>query len=199
MTLDRWLSVLGLAFGIIGITFGYFSVTNESFRRFLIKRGIGNLPMSFSNLAQEYKEADRIPDDSAELVKRPIWDSRVRRKDVLAEGLFRFAEGGHLDRKILASSQDDGYVVALAKLVTHQPKQGDVSLLAQAVKCRVPAHTDYRMLEAIDALATQNLIGLQERNEVDQIVEQVAKRLGDEGTSRVAWTRENLRAHRAKP
>src|SRR4051812_22142996 len=157
------------------------------------------MPSDFINLAHEYKQADQIPNNAVEPVERPRWDTRVRRKDVLAEGLYRFAQGAYLDRNILASSQEDGYVVALAKLVANQPERGDVSLLVKAVECRVPAHVDYIMLEAIDALARKRLIGLQERNEVDQIVERVAERLGSEGAFRIALTKKRLRDQSAKP
>jgi hypothetical protein len=77
MTVGDWVGIGGFVVALISLITAYFSITNEAVRRFFIKRGMGNLSPVFAALADEYQEADRIPDDPAGPVERPKWDSRI--------------------------------------------------------------------------------------------------------------------------
>jgi hypothetical protein len=90
---------------------------NRGTRASWLARRRENFPPAFVALAREYRRADAEPDDPPGPVERPRWDSRVRKKDVIAEGLGRFAQKARLDRKALAAVDDDGYIVALMKLI----------------------------------------------------------------------------------
>lgn len=193
MTLDTWLGILGLSVGVIGVAVAYFSITNEKFRGLLVQRDIENFPPAFVALAREYRRADAEPDSPPGPVERPRWDSRVRKKDVIAEGLGRFAQGTRLDRKALVAVDDDGYIVALMKLIAAEPRSGDGRLIAQATKRRVPPHTDYRTLEAIGILADNRLISLLERSSLDDALVRISERLGADGDAEIKRVRAKVR------
>lgn len=144
---DQWLAVVGLAIGVLGFLFGYFAITSERVASFLTRWRLREMPVAFRKMAGEYRQADGIP-DSAGPVTLPPSDNRVRKKDVLAEGLGAYALGRGLSRAALARG-DDGYVVALMKVITFEPRRSDVALLVLAAATRVPPHTDYLTLEAI--------------------------------------------------
>jgi hypothetical protein len=196
---DRWLEVAGLLVAVLGVLFGYFSLTNETFRGWFFKRSIRNIPPAFAKLAGDYRDAHKIPDNSTEPKARVPWEDRTRKKDVLAEGLGRFAQGARIDRKVLAELQNDGYVVALAKLIAVEPRQGDVSLIAKAVKFPVPPHADIATLAAINVLATNRLINDLERNQTLEAVNVIANRLGEEGKGIVKQARDAIVARQSKP
>jgi hypothetical protein len=189
MSFDARIGIAGLVIGIIGVGFAFFSVTSERFRDFLIRRGISRVPSAFAALAREYRVANDIPDDPPGPVTRPTSDTRVRKKNILAEGLGRFAQGLRLDREILVAADDDGYIVALMKLIANEPRRGDAFLIARASKRRVPTHTDYATMEAIGVLAEKGLIDLQERGQIADALDQLVARLDDTGKTKIASLR----------
>jgi len=191
MTID-WMGVGGLVVGIVGIAFAYFSVTNEAFSNFLIRRRFKKMPSAFRDLAGEYRRADQIPNDSPDQRQLPVWDSRVREKDRLAEGLARFAQGANLDRDALARG-DDGYLVALMKLVAIDPVADDTRRVAQAAMTDVPPHTDYATLKAISVLADRRLIPDDLRDSIAKAIDAITARLGTDHDDVAAAIRSKLR------
>jgi hypothetical protein len=180
--------------GIIGVAVAYFSVTNEKFRNFLVQRSIDKVPSAFVALAREYRLADSLPDDPPGPIERQPWESRVSKKNVLAEGLGRFAQGARFDRKILVAANDDGYIVALTKLIAAEPRSGDASFLAQAAKRRVPPHADYQTLAAIGVLADKGIISVQERASLDDALDRMSNRLGADHNDEIRRVRAKLRS-----
>jgi hypothetical protein len=133
-----WLGYGGLVVGVLSLLVAFFAVTNRSVHELLVYWRIRRLPKTFTDIARDYRLADEIPDDPQGSSSKPPSYTRVQRKDILAEGLFRFAQGAAIGRRVLAGSQDHGYVVTLMKLIQAEPRRGDVSLIAKAVKCNVP-------------------------------------------------------------
>jgi hypothetical protein len=193
MTLDQMLAVGGLAVGVIGIALSYFSFTNERFADFLVRRRVRAIPAMFSALARDYRLADDIPDDPSGPVERKPWESRVKQKDLLAEGLCRFAQGAHLKREKLLAANDDGYLVALMKMISAEPKRGDIDLIVRASARDVSPHTDYRTLEAIESVAAKGLLRVDERGSLDVALKRIEDRLGGDGRARVRWAQEQVR------
>ena len=111
----------------------------------------------------------------------------------LQKGSGDSRSGARIERKVLAELQNDGYVVALAKLIAVEPRQGDVSLIAKAVKFPVPPHADHVTLAAINVLATNRLINDLERNQALEAINVIANRLGEEGKGTVKQTKDAVR------
>jgi hypothetical protein len=185
---DRWLAVVSL---VLGLGFSYFAVTSERLASFLIRWRLREMPAAFREMTMDYRQAGLIPDDPGP-VTRPPSDTRVRRKDVLAEGLGAYALARGLSRAALARG-DDGYVAALMKLITFDPRRSDVALVVLAAATKVPPHTDYLTLDAIRVLAGKGLIGEDQRGAIGETVERVGERLREDHQSAVEKARVALR------
>jgi hypothetical protein len=118
----------------------------------------------------------------------------VRRKNVLAEGLGRFAQGAGFDRNALVLADDDGYIVALMKLLAFEPHIGDAKHIAQAVKRRVPPHADHQTLRAIGTLAGKGLFRTNECGLLTDAVDIIVERLGKQGSAEVNRVKGKIRS-----
>jgi hypothetical protein len=189
---DRWLAVVSLAIAVLSVILAFFAITNDRLTGFLIRWRFRGMPAAFQQMAKEYRQADSIPDNDPGPVKLSTSDIRVRRKDVLAQGLGAYAWARNLDRAALARG-DDGYVAALMKLIAFEPRAADAELVATAATTRVPPHTDHLILAAITVLAEKRLISDNQRGVIAKAVGHVAERLGDDHKSAIARVRTAVR------
>ena len=192
MNLDRWLAVAGLAIGVLGLISAFFSIRNERFANFLVRRRVREMPAGFRDMAKKYRLADEIPDIRPDQITISPSEKRVRHKDILAEGLGGFARGARLDRAALARG-DDGYVAALMKVVAYEPRRSDVPLVIQTASAKVPPHTDYLTMAAISALVQKTLIGEDHRVAINRAINVIADRLGPNHKQRVEEVRAQVR------
>jgi hypothetical protein len=188
---DQWLAVVGLALGVLGLLFGYFAITNEGLASFLIQWHFREMPTVFRQMATEYRRADLIPDDLGPITLPPS-ETRVRRKDVVAQGLGAYALARNLDRAALAQG-DDGYIAALMKLIAFEPRRGDAALIVKAAKTNVPPHTDFLTLAAISVLSQNGLIGEDQRGPISEALDCAGARLRAEHQTAVDKVRAALR------
>jgi hypothetical protein len=192
MNFDRWVALARFAIGVLGFVFGFFAITSERLATFFIRSRLREMPAAFEEMVSQYRLADMIPDNDPVPVELPPSDKRVRRKDVLAQGLGAYALARDLNRAALARG-DDGYVAALMKLITFEPRRSDVALVVLAAATKVPPHTDYLTLEAIRVLAEKGLIGEDRRGAIGESVDQIEKRLRDDHKQTVERIRVTLR------
>jgi hypothetical protein len=75
------------------------------------------------------------------------------------------------------------------KAVAYEPRRSDVPLVIQAANTKVPPHTDYLTMGAIDALAQKALIGEDHRVEINSAINVIADRLGPNHKQRVEGVR----------
>jgi hypothetical protein len=188
---DQWLAVIGLVIGVVGFLFAYFAITSERVASFLIQWHFREMPTAFQQMATEYRRADLIPDDLGPITLPPS-ETRVRRKDVLAQGLGAYALARNLDRAALAKG-DDGYIAALMKLIVFEPRRGDAALIVKAAKTNVPPHTDFLTLAAISALSRNGLIREDQRGPISEALECAGARLRAEHQTAVDKVRVALR------
>jgi len=183
--------VIGIVIGLAGLVFGYFTLTHDRFRSFLIRRRIKQMPAIFRKLVQEYRIADTIPNEPD--TPKP-WLKRTLEKDRIAEGLLRFAQGAGIGRDVLAVLQEDGHVVTLMKIIKEEPKAGDIALMAKSVMCQVTVHTDYRTLEAFDEIVRLRLMKPDERILADKILDTINGRFTElDHKRRVADSKKSFR------
>ena len=178
MNFDQQVALAGFAIGVLGVAFGFLAVTSERLANFLVRSRIRKTPAAFQEMASQYRLADLIPDNDPGPVELPSWDKRVRRKEVVAQGLGAYAMARGLSRAALARG-DDPYVAALMKLIVFEPHRGDAALVVRAATTKVSPHTDCLTLEAIKVLAEKGLIGEKQRGEIGGVADHVAERLGD--------------------
>jgi hypothetical protein len=79
------------------------------------------------------------------------------------------------------------------KAVAYEPRRSDVPLVIQAANTKVPPHTDYLTMGAIDALAQKALIGEDHRVEINSAINVIADRLGPNHKQRVEGVRARVR------
>lgn len=144
----------------------------------------------FKDLAKAYQFANVIPDNPSSAAGGPS-SIRVKMKDILADGLLRIAQEARLDRKTLLNVGDDGSIVALMQLIASKPRPGDALLIAEAVKTNVPAHADYRAMDAIKAVVDWGASN-EERRQLLMALDQIKVRLGPDHESAVRHVRAKI-------
>jgi hypothetical protein len=102
----------------------------------------------------------------------------VARKEALAEGLWRYAQGIKINRRALANNAtDESFVVTLMMLIVNKPQKGDAHLIMEVSKLQVPPHTDYKTLDAIESLRGDFSLSLVEYEELRNALVNIQKRL----------------------
>lgn len=91
-------------------------------------------------------------------VKISDWSERVRAKDAIAARMASLVITAKIPREALARDKDEGVRMALATVITSDPKAGDENCIAVAAPGIGLRHVRYRFMMAIGRLAEFKLL-----------------------------------------
>lgn len=114
-------------------------------------------------------------------------NGRVTRKNAIAEILWNSVAGTGLEgtsfhRRFLANNPQESSVLALMTFISKSPHKGDAPLILEASKLPVSNPTDYKSLEAIEALRVNDtnhpkFLDLVEHGNLHNALKNILKRL----------------------
>jgi hypothetical protein len=96
--------------------------------------------------------------DEYKTVTIPEWAERVRKKDAIATQMASLVLRKNIPRDKLAQDKDEGVRMALATVITTDPKPGDEDLVAVAAPGIQLKHVRYRFMMAVGRLAELKLL-----------------------------------------
>jgi hypothetical protein len=116
------------------------------------------------------------------------WRERVRAKDLLAARMAALAAARNLSREVLARDSDEGVRMALATLITIDPRPEDdkwISIAAPGIKL---LHVRYRFMMAIGRLAEFKLLTPERAHEFEKLTVEYRSKADDSLLDRIDRT-----------